>query len=53
MAATPKDTQKVKINYNITKSIYDDFARKCTSKGYAPHIIVEKLMSKYTQTGQI
>jgi hypothetical protein len=53
MAATPKDAQKVKINYNISKPIYDNFARKCTSKGYAPHIIVERFMKKYTETGQI
>ncbi len=53
MAATPKGPQKVRIEYNIDKPTYDAFSRQCTSKGYAPHIVIEKMMKKYIETGQI
>ena len=51
MAATPKKPQKVKIDYNIDKQIYDDFIRASTRKGYSPNVVVEKLMQKYIETG--
>ena len=54
MAATPKGPQKVRIDYNIGKQIYDDFVRLCSKKGYVPTIIVEKLMKSYIEkNGQI
>jgi hypothetical protein len=54
MAATPKGPQKVRIDYNIDKPTYDNFVRMCSNKGFAPNIIVERLMKKYTDTnGQI
>jgi hypothetical protein len=53
MAATNKQQQKVRIDYNIDKQIYDDFMRACTKKGFAPNVIVEKIMKKYIETGQI
>ncbi|MFH0875199.1 MAG: hypothetical protein V1859_04630 [archaeon] len=52
MAANPKGPQKVKIDYNIDKPTYDAFAKQCASKGYAPNVIVEKMMKKYVETGQ-
>lgn len=52
MAATPKGPQKVRIDYNIDKVTYDNFVRACSSKGYAPGIVVEKMMKKYTE-GQV
>lgn len=52
MAATPKKPQKVKLDYNIDKQIYDDFVRNSRKKGYAPKVIVEKLMNKFNETGQ-
>lgn len=51
MAATPKRPQKVKIDYNIDKTTYDDFVRLCTKKGFAPGVIVERLMKKYLEKG--
>ncbi|MFH0978219.1 MAG: hypothetical protein V1837_02850 [Candidatus Woesearchaeota archaeon] len=51
MAATPKGPQKVRIDYNIDKPTYDDFVRMCSSQGYAPNIIVERLMKKYIEQG--
>jgi hypothetical protein len=52
MAATPKKQQKVKIDYNIDKEIYDDFVRMASRKGFAPNVIVERMMKKYNETGQ-
>jgi hypothetical protein len=52
MAATPKKPQKFRIDYNIDKEVYDNFIRSSTRKGYAPNVIVEKLMKKFNETGQ-
>ena len=52
MAANPKGPQKVRIDYNIDKPTYDALVEQCANKGYAPNIIVEKMMKKYTETGQ-
>ena len=53
MAATPKGPQKVRIDYNIDKPTYDDFIRMCAKKGFAPNIVVERIMKKYTETGMM
>lgn len=52
MAATPKKQQKVRIDYNIDKDIYDEFVKACSRKGYAPGVIVEQAMKRYVETGQ-
>ena len=51
MAATPKGPQKVRIDYNIDKPTYDDFVRMCSKQGFAPTVVCEKLMKKYTEKG--
>ena len=53
MAATPKKPQKVRLDYNIDKEIYDMFVKACGQKGYAPGIVVERLMKRYNETGQV
>jgi hypothetical protein len=53
MAASPPDAQKRKIDYNIAREIYDQFVKACSHKGYAPQVIIEKMMVKFTQTGNI
>jgi len=53
MASTPPGAQKMRLDYNVDRKIYDDFAKACSRKGFAPQIIVEKLMAKFNQTGQI
>lgn len=53
MAATPKKPQKVRLDYNIDKQTYDEFGKNCGRKGYAPNVVVERLMKKYNETGQI
>ena len=53
MASTPKGPQKMKLDYTIDRQVYDDFIRACSHKGYAPQIVIERLMKKYTETGQM
>ena len=53
MAATPKGPKKMKIDYNIDRAIYDGFVVACRHKGYTPNAVIEKLMKKYNETGQI
>ena len=54
MASTPKGPQKVRAEYNLDKPTYDDFVRMCSSKGYVPTVVVERLMRRYIENnGQI
>jgi len=53
MAATPKGQQIARLDVNIDKLTYDTFVRACASKGYAPKIVVEKLLKKFNETGQM
>lgn len=53
MASTPKGPQKMKLDFLIDRKIYDEFIRQCTKKGYSPKGIIEKLMAKYTETGNV
>lgn len=53
MAATPKGPQKMKLDYYIDRETYDNFVKSCSHKGYAPQIVIEKLMRRYIETGQM
>lgn len=53
MAATPPGSKKRKLDYNVDQATYDDFAKACSRKGFAPQVILEQAMRKFTQTGQI
>ena len=53
MASTPPGAKKRKMEYMIDQGIYDDFAKACSRKGFAPQVILESAMKKFTQTGQI
>ncbi len=53
MAATPPDPRKRKLDYNVAQQVYDEFAKACSRKGFAPQVVLEKLMAKFNQTGQI
>jgi len=53
MAATPKGPQKIKLDYYLDRETYNNFIRVCSSKGYAPQILIERLMKRFTETGQI
>jgi hypothetical protein len=52
MASYPKGPQKMKIDYNIDRQTYDEFVKACSRKGFAPQVIVEKLIKKFNETGQ-
>ena len=53
MAAYPKGPQKMRLDYNVDRETYDIFVKECSQKGYAPQIIVERLMKKFSETGQM
>lgn len=53
MAATPPGPRKRKMEYMIDQGTYDDFAKACSRKGFAPQVILEQAMRKFTQTGQV
>lgn len=53
MASTPKGPQKMRMDYNIDRGTYDSFVKSCAKKGYAPQVVLERLMKKYNETGQM
>jgi len=53
MAATPPGPKKRKLDYSVDQATYDEFVKVCSRKGFAPQIILEKAMRKFTETGQI
>ena len=54
MAAYPKDPQKMNLaDFTVDRKTYDNFVRICSGKGFAPKIILERLMAKYCETGNI
>lgn len=53
MASYPPGAQKMKIDYNIDRKIYDEFVRACSKKGFAPQSVVEKLMRQFIEKGAI
>ncbi|MFA6974256.1 MAG: hypothetical protein WC238_06030 [Parcubacteria group bacterium] len=53
MASTPPGAAKIKIDYILDRKTYDDFAKTCSRKGFAPQVVVEKLMRRFVETGQI
>jgi hypothetical protein len=53
MAASLKMPQKARTDFSVDKQTYDDFMKACSRKGYAPNVVIEKLMKKYNETGNI
>jgi hypothetical protein len=53
MASTPPGAKKQRLDYNIDQAVYNEFVKACSKKGYAPQVLVEQMMKKYIQTGQI
>jgi len=53
MASTPPSPQKMRVDYNIDRKTYEEFAKACSRKGYAQQVIVEKAMRKFIETGQM
>lgn len=53
MAATAPGARKRKLDYNVDQVTFDEFMKACSRKGYAPQVVLEQAMKKFTQTGQI
>lgn len=53
MAASLKAAKKMRLDYNVDRKIYDEYVKMCSRKGFAPNVIIERLMKKYTENGQI
>jgi len=53
MASKAPEARKRKLDYNVDQAVYDEFAKACSRKGYAPQVILEQAMKKFNQTGQI
>lgn len=53
MASTPKGPAKIKMDYYFDREAYNVFIKKCGEKGYAPQIVLEKLMRRFAETGQM
>ncbi len=53
MAATAPGPRKRKMEYMIDQTTFDEFSKACSRKGFAPQVILEQAMRKFTQTGQV
>ena len=53
MAATPPSAKKRKLDFMVDQNAFDDFMKACSRKGFAPQVILEQAMRKFTQNGQI
>jgi hypothetical protein len=53
MASSPPSAKKRKMDYMVDQNTFDDFAKACSRKGFAPQIVLEQAMRKFVQTGQV
>ena len=53
MAATAPGPRKRKMEYMIDQTTFDEFSKACSRKGFAPQVILEQAMRKFSQTGQV
>jgi len=53
MAGTAPGPQKMKLDYVVDRKIYDEFVKLCSKKGYSAHIIIERAMKRFIETGQM
>jgi hypothetical protein len=53
MAATPPGARKRKLDYMVDQSVFDEFMKACSKKGFAPQVILEQAMRKFTQNGSL
>ncbi len=53
MAATPPGPKKRKLDFNVDQNTFDDFMKACSRKGFAPQVVLEQAMRKFTQSGQV
>lgn len=51
MAATPKGPSKIQLDWYVDRNTYSDFVRACSARGFAPQVLIEKMMKKYSEGG--
>jgi len=53
MASTAPGPRKRKLEYMVDQTTFDEFNKACSRKGFAPQVVLEQAMRKFTQTGQV
>jgi len=53
MGTYPPDAQKREMKCNIDRKVYDEFAKACSRKGFAMQIVIQKMMARFIETGQM
>ena len=53
MGTYPPEAKKREMKANIDQKVYDEFAKACSRKGFAMQVVIEKMMKKYNETGQM
>ena len=53
MASTPPGAKKRKLDYMVDQNVFDEFMKACSRKGFAPQVVLEQAMKKFSQSGQI
>ena len=53
MAASLKAAKKMKLDYLVSREVYDTYVKACSRKGYTPHVVIERLLKKFVETGQM
>ena len=44
MEATPKGISKIKLDMVVERSVYDDYVRWCSKRGFSANVLLEKFM---------
>jgi len=53
MPTIPPKPKVRKMDYTVDQTTFDEFVKTCSRKGYAPQVVLQQAMKKFTQTGQI
>ncbi|MEK6858565.1 MAG: hypothetical protein AABX53_01480 [Nanoarchaeota archaeon] len=53
MAATPPGARKRKLDYMVDQTVFDEFVKACSRKGFAPQVLLEQAMKKFTQNSSL
>ena len=48
MASTPPGAKKRKLDYMVDQNAFDEFMKACSKKGFAPQVVLEQAMKKFS-----
>ncbi|HTY43697.1 MAG TPA: hypothetical protein VMC80_00435 [Patescibacteria group bacterium] len=51
MGTYPPEAKKREMKASIDQKVYDDFIKLVSRKGFAPQVIIQRMMEKFIQTG--